>query len=115
MSKKSIQIKGSKIKLIRNQPSGDYICLSDISKAHGNDNRLIPSWLRRRQTIRFLGIWESINNLDFQKQEYDKILYQSRSNEYELTIKDWIQNTNCLLYTSPSPRDRTRSRMPSSA
>ena len=96
MSKKTIQVKGRNIKIINDQPSGDYVCISDIATAVGESNQLIVSWLRRRQTIRFLGVWESVNNVDFHRPEYDAILYQSRNNEYKLNPKEWIKNTSAV-------------------
>ncbi len=96
MSKKTIHINGRNIGIISKKQSADFVCISDIANFKGENNRLIISWLRRRQTIRFLGVWESVNNISFQRPAYDTFLYKSSSNEFNLPPNDWIQKTDAI-------------------
>jgi hypothetical protein len=58
---------------IYEQDKDDYICITDIAKYKNPDhtNDLIRNWLRNRNTIEFLGIWEQLNNPDFKPVEFD--------------------------------------------
>ena len=70
MSKK-ITVKGTEVSII-NQNNDDYISLTDMIKAK-EGQFFIESWLRNRNTVEFLGIWESINNPNFNSIEFDGI------------------------------------------
>ena len=70
MSKK-ITVKGTEVSII-NQNNDDYISLTDMIKAK-EGQFFIESWLRNRNTVEFLGIWESINNPNFNSHEFDGI------------------------------------------
>ncbi len=69
------------------QNEEDYICLTDIAKyknAEGSDD-LIRNWLRNRNTIEFLGIWEHLNNPNFKPVEFDGFKKQAGLNSFTLT------------------------------
>ncbi|MGV8169045.1 MAG: KilA-N domain-containing protein [Candidatus Nanoarchaeia archaeon] len=74
----------------------DYICLTDIAKFKGsaNSDDVIKNWLRNRNTIEFLGLWESINNAEFKPVEFDGFRKQAGLNSFVLTAKQWIEKTN---------------------
>lgn len=55
------------------QESGDYICLTDVTKGYENGGALIENWLRNKNTIEFLGIWEQLNNSEFKPLEFEGI------------------------------------------
>ena len=59
-------------------------------------NFFIADWLRNRNTIEFLGIWESIYNPDFNYGEFAIIKSQAGLNSYKISIKDWVKNTNAI-------------------
>jgi hypothetical protein len=84
----------------------DYICITDIAKyknpAHTND--LIRNWLRNRNTIEFLGIWEQLNNPDFKPVEFDGFKKQAGLNSFTLTPKQWIEQTGAVGIISKSGR-----------
>lgn len=85
---------------IRLQPvsGSDYICLTDIAR-HKDEKRtdyLISNWLRNRNTIEFLGLWEQINNPSFNPIEFDGIKSQAGLNSFILTAKQWIERTGAV-------------------
>ncbi len=78
------------------QNDEDYICITDIARYKNADNTddLIRSWIRNRNTIEFLGIWEQLNNPDFNPVEFDGFKKQAGLNSFTLTPKQWIEKTN---------------------
>jgi hypothetical protein len=103
--KKEINLKGKKI-VIFSQKDKDYISLTDIARYKNPDRTdyLISNWLRNRNTIEFLGIWEEINNPNFNPIELDGFRKQSGLNSFILTTKQWIDKTNALGIISKSGR-----------
>ena len=94
---KTVQVLNQDIRL---QPvsGSDYICLTDIAR-HKDEKRtdyLISNWLRNRNTIEFLGLWEQINNPSFNPIEFDGIKSQAGLNSFILTAKQWIQRTGAV-------------------
>jgi len=82
---------------------GDYICLTDLVKSEeGSDH--IRNWMRNRNTIEFLGIWEELNNPEFKGVEFDTFKKQSGLNSFNMTPKKWIENTNAIGVISKSGR-----------
>jgi hypothetical protein len=71
----------------------DYVCLTDIARYRNPEasDDLIRNWLRNRNTIEFLGIWEQINNPGFNPVEFDGIKKVARLNSFTLTPKQWIE------------------------
>ena len=76
----------------------DYICITDIAKYKSSDRTddLIRNWLRNRNTIDFLGIWEHLNNPDFNPVEFDGFRKQAGLNSFTLTPSQWIERTNAI-------------------
>ena len=84
----------------------DYICLTDIAR-HKNEtgtDDLIRNWLRNRNTLEFLGIWEQLNNPGFNPVEFDGIKMQSGLNSFTLTPKQWITKTCAIGIQSKAGR-----------
>ncbi len=73
----------------------DYLSLTDILKAKDGDF-FISDWLRNRNTVEFLGIWESINNPIFNYGEFAIIKSQVGLNSYKISVKEWVQKTNAI-------------------
>jgi len=73
----------------------DYISLTDMIKAKDGDF-FISDWLRNRNTVEFLGIWEKIYNPDFNYGEYATIKSQAGLNRYKISVKDWAAKTNAI-------------------
>ncbi|WP_423734983.1 KilA-N domain-containing protein [Chitinophaga caseinilytica] len=73
----------------------DYISITDMLKAKEGDF-FISDWLRNRNTIEFLSIWESINNPGFNYGECAIIKSQAGLNNYKLSVKEWVEKTNAV-------------------
>lgn len=73
----------------------DYISLTDMLKAKDGEF-FFSNWLRNRNTVEFLGIWEKLNNPDFNCVEFDIIKSQAGLNSYRLSAKEWMQKTNAI-------------------
>jgi hypothetical protein len=92
-----IKVKGSEIAVLtRNE--ADYICMTDIARYKNPDRTddLIRNWLRNRNTIEFLGIWEQLNNPGFNPVEFDGFRKQAGLNSFTLTPGQWIERTNAV-------------------
>jgi len=73
----------------------DFISLTDMLKSKDGDF-FISDWLRNRNTIEYLGIWEKIHNQDFNYGEYAIITSKSGLNNYKLSVKEWSNKTNAI-------------------
>ncbi len=84
----------------------DYVCLTDIARYKNTDasDDLIRNWLRNRNTLEFLGIWEQINNPAFNPVEFDGIKMQAGLNSFTLTPKQWIERTGAIGIQSKAGR-----------
>jgi len=84
----------------------DYICLTDIARYKSEDatDDLIRNWLRNRNTLEFLGIWEHLYNPDFNPVELDGIKMRAGLNSFALTPKQWIEKTGAIGITSKAGR-----------
>ena len=74
----------------------DYISLTDMVRNLENGEFFILNWLRNRNTIEFLGIWERVYNPDFNLVEFDRIKSQSGLNSYRISAKEWCDKTNAI-------------------
>ena len=72
----------------------DYISLTDMVRNIENGLALIEKWLRNKNTIEFLGIWEEIYNPDFNSPEFEGIKNQAGLNRFVLSVKQWVKKTN---------------------
>lgn len=91
---KKINVKGTKISIISKE-NQDYLSLTDMLRAKDGDF-FISDWLRNRNTIEFLGIWESINNPNFNYGEFAAIKSQAGLNSYKISVKEWVQKTKAI-------------------
>jgi KilA-N domain len=79
----------------------DYICLTDMVRGEDSD-RHIYNWLRNRNTVEFLGIWETIHNTDFKPIEFDRFKHEAGLNSFNLSPKRWVEATNAIGLLSRS-------------
>ena len=91
---KSINVKGTEITIIK-ENDFDYISLTDMLKAKDGDF-FISDWLRNRNTVEYLGIWESIFNPDFNYGEFAIIKSKAGLNNYKISVKEWQEKTNSI-------------------
>lgn len=93
-TKQKITVKGVEISLL-NDNGSDYISLTDMLKAKDGEF-FISDWLRNRNTVEFLGIWETIYNSDFNYGEFATIKSQTGLNSYKISVKEWSEKTNAI-------------------
>lgn len=103
MNKKTIiTVKDRNITVLAHNQD-DYISLTDMAKGFGDDI-LIYSWMRNRNTLEFIGIWEQIHNPDFKGGEFETFKTQAGLNSFHLTPRKWIEATNSIGIISKSGR-----------
>lgn len=84
----------------------DYISLTDIAKYRNADDPrfVIQNWMRTRFTVEFLGIWEQLNNPDFNRVEFEAVKNESGSNSFVMTPTKWASLTGAIGIVSKSGR-----------
>jgi KilA-N domain len=92
-----VSVKGTEITILAHREQ-DYISLTDIArhKDPARTDYLISNWMRNRNTIEFLGIWESLNNPSFNPIEFDGIKKSAGLNSFILTVKQWVEGTGAV-------------------
>ena len=102
---KKIHTQGLQIYTFK-QNENDYISLTDIARYKDQERTdyIIQNWMRNRDTIDFLGIWEKINNPTFKPIEFDGFKNQAGSNSFSLTPKRWIETVNAIGMINKSGR-----------
>ncbi len=89
---KQIKVQETEITVI-SQGQQDYISLTDMLKAKEGDF-FISDWLRNRNTVEFLGVWENVYNPNFNYGEFATIRSQAGLNSYKISVKEWVDKTN---------------------
>ncbi len=83
----------------------EYISLTDIARYKSDEPKdVIQNWMRRKDTIEFLGLWEMLHNPDFKGVEFDAFKNQAGANAFTLSPQKWIENTNAIGIVSKSGR-----------
>jgi len=90
--KSNIQVRGTTIGILSG-PGGDYISLTDMVRNFDGGGALIEQWLKNKDTVLFLGVWERINNPDFNSLEFEGIRNEAGRNSFFLSAKKWIELT----------------------
>lgn len=100
-----VEVKGMAITIL-SRTDQDYISLTDIARFKDSERSdyIIQNWLRTRNTIEFLGIWERLNNPGFNSIEFDGIRNQAGLNSFVLTAKRWIDATRAVGLISTTGR-----------
>lgn len=91
---KKIEVEGKEITILFDKEQ-EYISLTDMLKAKDGDF-FIADWLRNRNTVEYLGIWESVYNPNFNYGEFAIIKSQAGLNSYKLSVKEWVEKTNAI-------------------
>lgn len=104
MFKKSRKLKVGETEIaVKKFKDEDYISLTDMLKSKDGDF-FISDWLRNRNTVEFLDIWERINNSNFNYGESAIIKSQVGLNNYKLSVKEWVKKTNAIGLRSTAGR-----------
>lgn len=103
--KSTVEVQGVSIGIVSGG-NGDYISLTDIAKYKNRDHAddVVRNWLRNRNTLEFLGVWERLNNSAFNPVEFDGIRIQAGLNSFTLTPKQWIEKTQAIGIISKAGR-----------
>ena len=99
-------VKGAEISVQWNSERDDFISLTDIAKLKDSDNPryIIQNWLRSRNTIEFLGVWESLYNPSFNRVEFDAFRSQAGLNSFVMTPQKWVESTRAIGIISKAGR-----------
>ncbi|MSU49408.1 MAG: KilA-N domain-containing protein [Opitutus sp.] len=88
----TIEVQGASIGIL-SQLGGDYISLTDMVRNFDGAGALIEQWLKNKDTVLFLGVWERINNPSFNSLEFEGIRNEAGRNSFFLSAKKWIELT----------------------
>ena len=102
-----INANGTEISVIvPNNQIDDYISLTDLAKYRNHDDPagVIANWLRNRNTIEYLGLWEQMSNPNFNPLEFEEFKYASGENSFTLSPRKWIDSTGAIGIISKSGR-----------
>lgn len=102
---RKIAVQGKEISIFSREKE-EYLSITDIArfKDAKRTDYIIQNWLRNRNTLEFMGIWERLNNPDFNTIEFDGFKNQSGLNSFSLTPKQWIDKTNAIGIISKAGR-----------
>ena len=106
VKKDTIEAKGFTIQIYTEDFKNDYISLTDIARYKNvhEPKDVVKNWLRVRDTIEFLGLWETIHNPSFKGVEFDSFRKEAGTNAFTLSPQRWIENTNAIGILSKSGR-----------
>lgn len=98
IKKETIEAKGFEIQIYTEDFKNDYISLTDIARYKNSyePSDVIKNWLRRKDTIEFLGLWESMYNENFNSVEFDRIKSEAGYNSFTLSPKRWTELTGAI-------------------
>ena len=100
--KREIEVNGTSVRVVT-VASEDYICLTDMLKSKDGEF-FFSDWLRNRNTVEFLGVWERVNNPNFNYGEFAIIKSQAGLNSYKLSAKEWMEKTHAIGIVSKAGR-----------
>lgn len=102
-SDKSLTVKGIEI-AVTTRGEEDYISLTDMTSAFPGGDQLIKNWLQNKNTIDFLGVWETLNNPEFNLVEFHQIKNEAGLNRFVMSAKRWVDRTRGLGLTAKAGR-----------
>ena len=104
MTSKSIIVKDKEVRIITGAVE-DFICLTDIAKWKNPDaNAVIANWLRNRNVLEYLGLWEQLYNPDFKPLEFEGFRKEAGLHAFTLSPQKWISATNAIGLVCKSGR-----------
>lgn len=104
--KETIHAKGMDIAIYTEDFQNEFISLTDIARYKSDEPKdVIKNWMRSKDTIEFLGLWEQLHNDKFKGVEFDSFRIQAGSNAFTLSPQKWIDSTNAIGIISKSGRN----------
>lgn len=106
LKKDTIEAKGFAIQIYTEDFKNDYISLTDIAKYRNREDPrfVIQNWMRNRNTLEFVGLWEVLNNENFNRVQFDTFRNESGLNRFIMTPQKWIESTNAIGIIAKSGR-----------
>ncbi|MDH2997023.1 DNA-binding protein [Pasteurellaceae bacterium LFhippo2] len=105
ISKDHIEAQGISIGIYTEDFKNDYISLTDIARyASDTPSDIVKNWLRNKDTLAFLALWEGMNNPNFNSVEFDRIKQEAGLNAFTMSPKKWIETTNAIGIKATSGR-----------
>lgn len=103
MIQSELEVNDNKVKVVTID-NNEYISLTDLARYADKDDPRYPiqNWMRNKDVILYLGLWESINNKDFKRVEFDTLKNESGSNKFKISPQKWIKETNAIGIISKS-------------
>ena len=103
--KAEINADGRQVSILSLGRNNDYISLTDIARYKSDDpNDVIKNWMRGKDVVQFLGLWEKLNNPDFKPVEFDGFKMEAGTNAFTLSPQKWITATNAIGIISKAGR-----------
>lgn len=106
VKKDTIEAKGLSIQVYTEDFKNDYISLTDIARYKNSDDPrfVIQNWMRNRNTLEFIGLWETLNNSNFNRVQFDTFRNEAGLNRFTMTPQKWIAFTNAIGIIAKSGR-----------
>lgn len=106
INKEQISAKGFSIQIYTEDFKNDYISLTDIAKYKNTDDPrfVIQNWMRNRNTLEFIGLWEALNNPNFNRVQFDTFRSEAGLNRFTMTPGKWIKSTDAIGIVSKAGR-----------
>ena len=90
-----IKVENTEITIFNTSEGQDFFSITDMLKAKDGDF-FVTDWLRNRNTLEFLGAWESLHNKNFNYGEFAIIRNQAGLNNFKISVKEWVERTNAI-------------------
>ena len=105
-TKETITAKGLKIGIYTEDFQNEFISLTDIAKYRNSDDPrfVIQNWMRNRNTVEFLSVWEELHNPDFNRVQFEAVKEEAGLNRFVMTPAKWIEQTNAIGIVSKAGR-----------
>ena len=106
VKKDKIKAKGFEIQVYTKDFKNDYVSLTDIARYKNTEDPrfVIQNWMRNRNTLEFIGLWEILNNSNFNRVQFDTFRNEAGLNRFTMTPSKWIESTNAFGIISKSGR-----------
>lgn len=106
IKKDILNVKGLEVSIYTEDFQNEYISLTDIAKYRNADDPrfIIQNWMRNRDTIEFLGLWEMLHNVDFNRVQFEAVKMEAGTNRFVMTPTKWIEQTSAKGIISKAGR-----------